>query len=377
MSHGDSIKKLPPQFDLLAITTNNVPAAICNKKGNCFALQFHPEVTHTESGTQILQNFIFKICSCSAQWNISSISKALVSELKHTIGTDKVLLGISGGVDSAVSALLLHKAIGKQLHCMFIDTGLLRKYEANFIVSQLSALNIQIHHVNAQNAFLKPLQGVTEPNKKRKIIGNIFIRTFKKESKKWHRRITWLAQGTIYSDVIESAGNHSTAHIIKPHHNLRFRLIEPIRDLFKDEVRTLGRELGLLPSIIQQHPFPGPGLAIRIIGKITPLYLRILREADTIFIEELKKENLYHTVDQAFAVFLPLQSVGVTGDQRRYAYTIALRAVQTKDYMTAQWAPLEYPFLQTVSRRITNEIPEVTRVVYDISSKPPATIEWE
>ena len=385
MSHGDKVSSLPKGFKKIASSKNSPIAAFENKVLNKYGLQFHPEVTHTDKGELILKTFTKDICGCQGNWKPENIVEKLIEDIKKQVGGKKVLLGISGGVDSSVVAALLSKAIGKNLECIFVDNGLLRKDEAKQVLKDLSkALKIKIHFSNSENYFLKNLKGETDPEKKRKIIGNNFIDIFLKEAKKI-KNISFLAQGTIYPDVIESSGiKGGKAHVIKSHHNvgglpdyLDLPLVEPLNSLFKDEVRKIGTTLGLPKLLIGRHPFPGPGLAVRMLGEISKAKLDILREADHIFIEELRAANLYDKVSQAFAVFLPIKSVGVVGDARRYEYVIALRAAETIDFMTARASQLNHNFLNKVSDRIINEIPKVSRVVYDISSKPPATIEWE
>ena len=385
MSHGVEVCGIPPNFDLIASSDNCEIVAIENKEKNFYGLQFHPEVTHTKGGKEILENFVINICNCSKEWTIKNIAKNLIDSLKTSIGTNKVLLGLSGGVDSSVVAALLNKAIGEKLTCIFVDNGLLRLNEGDQVMHTFTEnMGVKVIRVNAEKKFFSNLRAVTDPEIKRKIIGRCFIEVFEVEAKKL-RNIKFLAQGTIYPDVIESAGTDTKkAKVIKSHHNvgglpkeMKFDLVEPLRELFKDEVRLLGLELGLPKEMLYRHPFPGPGLGVRILGEVKHKYAEILRLADNIFIEELVKDKLYDKVDQAFAVFLPIKSVGVTGDERRYDYVLALRAVETIDFMTAQWAKLPYKFLEKVSNRIINEIDSVSRVVYDISGKPPATIEWE
>jgi GMP synthase (glutamine-hydrolysing) len=350
-----------------------------------YGLQFHPEVTHTLQGLRILERFVRKICGCDALWNAASIIEDAIARVREAVGGDQVLLGLSGGVDSSVVAALLHKAIGDQLTCVFVDNGLLRLDEGEQVMATFQKnMGVKVIRANAQQQFFAKLRGVSDPEQKRKIIGNTFIEVFDQEAEKL-TNVRWLAQGTIYPDVIESAGSKTgKAHVIKSHHNvgglpedMTLQLLEPLRELFKDEVRRIGLELGLPYDMVYRHPFPGPGLGVRVLGEVKEEYCEILRRADAIFIEELHKAHYYHKVSQAFAVFLPVKSVGVVGDARRYAYVITLRAVETIDFMTARWARLPYELLETVSSRIINEIREVSRVSYDISSKPPATIEWE
>ena len=385
MSHGDAVTTLPDGFEVIGSTDNAPFAAMANFEKQFYGLQFHPEVTHTRQGKRILEHFVLDICGCEATWTSKSIIEENIDAVRKQVGNDHVLVGLSGGVDSAVVAALLHKAIGDQLTCVFVDTGLLRLNEGDEVMRVFAQhLGVKVIRVNAQERFLKKLEGITEPEEKRKIVGETFIRLFEEEAKKL-KNTKWLGQGTIYPDVIESAKAKSgKAHVIKSHHNvgglpddMSFELIEPLRELFKDEVRKLGVELGLPTELVYRHPFPGPGLALRLLGEIKETYLDILRRADAIFIEELRRNKHYDEVSQAFAVFLPIKSVGVKGDARCYEYVIALRSVTTVDFMTAHWSELPYNFLSHVSNRIINELPEVSRVVYDISGKPPATIEWE
>jgi GMP synthase (glutamine-hydrolysing) len=385
MSHGDKVTSLPPGFEVIAATTNAPYAAMAHFEKQYYALQFHPEVTHTPQGKRMLQHFVLNICGCKPTWTTQNILQETIVELKQKIGKDQVLVALSGGVDSAVVAALLHQAVGNQLTCLFVDTGLLRKNEGDEVMRVFAQhLGVKVIRINAEQRFLEKLAGVTEPEQKRKIIGHEFIKIFEEEAEKL-KGIRWLGQGTIYPDVIESAkAKFGKAHVIKTHHNvgglpedLSFELVEPLRELFKDEVRKLGVELGLPAHLVYRHPFPGPGLALRVIGEIKKEYLEILREADAIFLEELRAHEFYDKVSQAFAVFLPVKSVGVTGDQRSYEYVIALRAVDTTDFMTANWSHLPYDLLAHASHRIVNEVKHVSRVVYDISGKPPATIEWE
>ena len=384
MSHGIEVSKVPDGFDLIASSSNCAIAAIENSEKNFFGLQFHPEVTHTAKGKEILERFV-DICDCRKDWTVKNIIKNTISNLKNTLGDKKVLLGLSGGVDSSVVAALLHKAVGDQLTCIFVDNGLLRLNEGDQVMETFSKnMGVKVIRANAQEKFYSALSGESDPEIKRKVIGRCFIEVFDDEAKKL-KDINFLAQGTIYPDVIESAGSKTgKAKVIKSHHNvgglpedLNFELVEPLRELFKDEVREIGVELGIPYEMLFRHPFPGPGLGVRILGHVKKEYADILRLADNIFMEELYKSDLYHQVNQAFAVFLPVKSVGVTGDERRYDFVISLRAVETIDFMTARWARLPYDFLDMVSNRIINEISRVSRVVYDISGKPPATIEWE
>ena len=384
MSHGIEVSKAPGGFRSIASSENCAIAAIENGEKNFFGLQFHPEVTHTAKGKEILERFV-DICNCQKKWTVKNIVKNTISKLKDTLGDKKVLLGLSGGVDSSVVAALLHRAVGDQLTCIFVDNGLLRLNEGDQVMETFSRnMGVKVIRANAQEKFYSALSEESDPEIKRKIIGRCFIEVFDDEAKKL-KDINFLAQGTIYPDVIESAGSKTgKAKVIKSHHNvgglpedLNFELVEPLRELFKDEVREIGVELGIPYEMLFRHPFPGPGLGVRILGHVKKEYADILRLADNIFMEELYKADLYHQVNQAFAVFLPVKSVGVTGDERRYDFVISLRAVETIDFMTARWARLPYDFLDTVSNRIINEISRVSRVVYDISGKPPATIEWE
>jgi len=387
MSHGDKVARLPTGFRLLAQTDNAPIAAMMNEARNIYALQFHPEVTHSEGGSELYQAFARDICGCEPLWTAQNIAHEAIQTMRTQVGDDKVLLGLSGGVDSSVVAALLARAIGDQLTCVFVDNGLLRKnereqVEAAFAPSNHLDLNLVV--VDAAQEFLGALAGEDDPEAKRKVIGNKFIEVFDRESAKLSG-VQWLAQGTIYPDVIESAASkYGKAHVIKSHHNvgglperMKLKLLEPLRELFKDEVREVGVALGLPRELVYRHPFPGPGLGVRILGEVRERYAQVLREADAIFIEELRNAGLYDSVSQAFAVYLPVKSVGVVGDARRYEHVIALRAVVTTDFMTATWAELPYALIGKVSNRIINEIEAVSRVVYDVSSKPPATIEWE
>jgi GMP synthase (glutamine-hydrolysing) len=385
MSHGDRVDALPPGFVATA-STGTIPfAAMSDERRRFYGVQFHPEVTHTTQGGRLLERFVREICSAEALWSTGNILADAIERVRAQVGTGKVLLGLSGGVDSSVVAALLQRAIGAQLTCVFVDHGLLRLGEAEQVMSTFAQhLGVHVIRVDAGARFLAALAGVTDPEAKRKIIGRTFIDVFDEEAHRL-RGVRFLAQGTIYPDVIESAGTHTgKAHVIKSHHNvgglperMHLELIEPLRELFKDEVRRLGIELGLPREMVHRHPFPGPGLGVRILGEVRKEYAELLRRADAIFIEELRRHDLYERVSQAFAVFLPVRSVGVMGDGRRYDYVIALRAVETVDFMTAHWARLPYEFLEHVSRRIVNEVAGISRVVYDISGKPPATIEWE
>lgn len=385
MSHGDKVTQLPPGFKCIAKTDSAPFAAMANEALGLYGLQFHPEVTHTHQGLEILKRFVIDISGCSATWNSANIIEDLVADIQNIVGTDQVMLGLSGGVDSSVVAALLHRAIGDQLTCVFVDNGLLRLHEGDQVMQTFKeSMGVKVIRADAENRFLDALQGEDDPEKKRKIIGRTFIEVFEKEAEKLSD-VKWLAQGTIYPDVIESAATqHGKAHVIKSHHNvgglpehMALSLLEPLRELFKDEVRKLGVELGLAHDMVYRHPFPGPGLGVRILGEIKKSYADVLRQADAIFIDELRKADLYQKVSQAFVVFLPVKSVGVVGDARQYEYVVSLRAVETIDFMTARWAHLPYDFLETVSNRIINEVAGISRVTYDISSKPPATIEWE
>ena len=385
MSHGDKVVSMPEGFSLMASTPSCPIAGMVHEEKRFYGIQFHPEVTHTLQGEAIFKRFALEICGCEPLWTAAAIIEDQIARVKAQVGDSHVLLGLSGGVDSSVVAALLHKAIGDQLTCVFVDNGLLRKNEGEMVMEMFAKnMGVKVIRANAQEKFLNGLVGVSDPEAKRKVIGNTFIEIFDAESHKIEN-VNFLAQGTIYPDVIESAASKTgKAHVIKSHHNvgglpddMALELVEPLRELFKDEVRKIGVELGLPYDMVYRHPFPGPGLGVRILGEVKKEYADILREADAIFIEELHNSGWYHKTSQAFAVFLPIKSVGVVGDARRYEWVIALRAVETIDFMTARWAHLPYELLEKVSNRIINEITEVSRVTYDVSSKPPATIEWE
>ena len=385
MSHGDKVVAMPDGFELMASTPSCPIAGMSNEAKKLYGIQFHPEVTHTLQGERMMQHFALEICQCEPLWTAAAIIDDQVARVREQVGDSHVLLGLSGGVDSSVVAALLHKAIGDQLTCVFVDNGLLRKNEGDTVMEMFAKnMGVKVIRANAQDKFLNGLKGVSDPEKKRKVIGNTFIEVFDEESNKIEN-VKFLAQGTIYPDVIESAASKTgKAHVIKSHHNvgglpddMALELVEPLRELFKDEVRKIGVELGLPYDMVYRHPFPGPGLGVRILGEVKKEYADILREADAIFLEELHNFGWYQKTSQAFAVFLPVKSVGVVGDGRRYEWVIALRAVETIDFMTARWAHLPYDFLGKVSNRIINEVDGISRVVYDISGKPPATIEWE
>ena len=385
MSHGDKVTTLPPGFKVIASNAATPIAGMADEGRKLYGVQFHPEVTHTLQGHAIFERFLHVVCGLGADWNMPDYLEEAVARIRSQVGVEEVILGLSGGVDSAVAAALIHRAIGDQLTCVFVDTGLLRLNEAEQVMQTFASnLGVKVVHVDAAPQFMSALKGVADPEQKRKIIGREFVEVFQREAAKVSHA-SWLAQGTIYPDVIESAGGQTKkATTIKSHHNvgglpetLRLKLLEPLRELFKDEVRELGLALGLPHDIVYRHPFPGPGLAVRILGEINPEYAELLRRADAVFIEELRAAGWYDKTSQAFAVFLPVRSVGVMGDGRTYEYVVALRAVQTEDFMTAHWAELPYTLLSKVSNRIINEVRGINRVVYDVSGKPPATIEWE
>ncbi|NOT17737.1 MAG: glutamine-hydrolyzing GMP synthase [Sulfuriferula sp.] len=385
MSHGDKVTVLPEGFKIIASNAATAIAGMADEARHFYALQFHPEVTHSKQGKAIISRFVHEICGATADWTMPNYVDVAIARVREQVGNDEVILGLSGGVDSSVVAALLHKAIGTQLTCVFVDNGLLRLNEAEQVMSTFAQnLGVKVIHVDASATFMKHLAGVTDPEQKRKVIGREFVEVFQQESAKLPNA-KWLAQGTIYPDVIESAGAKTKkAHAIKSHHNvgglpdtLHLQLLEPLRELFKDEVRELGVALGLPHEMVYRHPFPGPGLGVRILGEVKAEFADLLRRADAIFIEELRASGWYEKTSQAFAVFLPVKSVGVMGDGRTYEYVVALRAIQTQDFMTAHWAELPYSLLGKVSNRIINEVRGINRVVYDISGKPPATIEWE
>ena len=382
MSHFDEVETVPEGFEISG--KSDVIAAMANEQKNIFTLQFHPEVSHTEEGAKMLENFVFNICKAEKNWKLTNYIERTINEIREKVGNQKVILGLSGGVDSSVAAVLIHKAIGDQLTCIFVDTGLLRKDEGKKVMENYGEhFNMNIKMVDASERFLSKIAGVSDPEQKRKLIGNEFVYVFDEESKNFDDA-KFLAQGTIYPDVIESQSVKGPSAVIKSHHNvgglpkeMKLELLEPLRELFKDEVRRVGEELGIPHHLVYRHPFPGPGLGIRILGEVDPEKVKILQEADDIFIEELYKHDLYEKVSQAFVVLLPVKSVGVMGDERTYEYTAAVRSANTIDFMTATWSRLPYDFLEIVSNRIINEVRGINRVVYDISSKPPATIEWE
>ncbi|URL06016.1 glutamine-hydrolyzing GMP synthase [Avibacterium sp. 21-595] len=385
MSHGDKVTQLPPHFQIAGVTPTCPIAAMSDENRHFYGVQFHPEVTHTKSGLALLTNFVVNICGCERNWTPENIIEDAIARIKAQVGNDEVILGLSGGVDSSVTALLLHRAIGKNLHCVFVDNGLLRLNEAEQVMAMFGdKFGLNIIHVNAEDRFLNALKGIDDPEAKRKMIGKVFVDVFDDESKKLSS-VKWLAQGTIYPDVIESAASKTgKAHVIKSHHNvgglpdyMKLGLVEPLRELFKDEVRKIGLALGLPAEMLNRHPFPGPGLGVRVLGEVKKEYCDLLRRADAIFIEELYNSGWYYKVSQAFTVFLPVKSVGVMGDGRKYDWVVSLRAVETIDFMTAHWAHLPYDLLGKISNRIINEVDGISRVVYDVSGKPPATIEWE
>ncbi len=385
MSHGDHVSRVPAGFEVVAETANAPVCAIQDVGRRLYGVQFHPEVNHTPRGELLIDTFVRKICGCTGQWTPGHIIEDAVARIRRQVGSERVILGLSGGVDSSVAAALIHRAIGNQLTCVFVDNGLLRLGEGDQVMATFAEnLGVKVIRVDAEERFLSSLAGVSDPERKRKIIGTLFVEIFEEESLKL-TDARWLAQGTIYPDVIESAGAKTgKAHNIKSHHNvgglpehMKLQLLEPLRELFKDEVRAIGEEMGLPHQMVWRHPFPGPGLGVRILGAVTKEYADILRQADAIYIEELYAAGHYDKISQAFAVFLPVKSVGVMGDGRTYEYVVALRAVETRDFMTAGWYPLPYEDMARISSRIINEVKGVNRVVYDISSKPPATIEWE
>ncbi len=385
MSHGDHVARVPAGFEVVAGTENAPVCAIQDISRNLYGVQFHPEVNHTPRGETLIDTFVRKICGCHGQWTAGQIIEDAIVRIRQQVGSDQVILGLSGGVDSSVAAALIHRAIGDQLTCVFVDNGLLRLGEGDQVMATFAEnMGVKVIRVDAENRFLEGLSGVADPERKRKIIGGLFVDIFEEESNKL-TNAKWLAQGTIYPDVIESAGAKTgKAHNIKSHHNvgglpdyMKLQLLEPLRELFKDEVRAIGEELGLPHAMVWRHPFPGPGLGVRILGEVKKEYADILRQADAIYIEELYRTGHYEKISQAFAVFLPVKSVGVMGDGRTYEYVVALRAVETKDFMTAGWYPMPYAVLAHISSRIINEVKGINRVTYDISSKPPATIEWE
>ena len=384
MSHGDRVVEVPPGFSVIATTASSPIAAMADASRRYYGLQFHPEVTHTSGGAAILKRFVIDIAGCRPLWMARTIVHRAVEQIRRRVGDEHVVLGLSGGVDSAVAAALIHRAIGPQVHCVFVDTGLLRQGEAEQVADTFAGYaSLDLIQVKAQDVFFKSLRGVRDPEEKRKIIGNLFITLFEEEARKLPQ-VKWLAQGTIYPDVIESSREAHTSRVIKSHHNvgglperMQLKLLEPLSMLFKDEVRKLGAELGLPQAILGRHPFPGPGFAVRVVGEVRKKYVELLRVADRIFIEELRRASLYDRVSQAFVVFLPVKSVSVMGDRREYSHVLVLRAVETSDFMTADRSHLPEEFLSHVARRIVNEVAGVSRVCYDVTSKPPATIEWE
>ncbi|OGF51117.1 MAG: glutamine-hydrolyzing GMP synthase [Candidatus Firestonebacteria bacterium GWA2_43_8] len=387
MSHGDQVTKLPPGFEPIAYTMTCPFGAVRNRQKKIFGVQFHPEVVHTQNGKDIIRNFLMKICGCTGDWTMKAYVKDAMDNVKKQVGDKKVICGLSGGVDSSVAAVLIHKAIGDNLHCVFVNNGVLRKNEEDEVLKTFrDGFKLNLHYVDASERFLTKLKGVVNPEEKRKIIGGEFIRVFEEEAKRLEGLggMEFLAQGTLYPDVIESVSTKGPSSVIKSHHNvgglpkdLKFKLIEPLRELFKDEVRVLGKELKIPDEILWRQPFPGPGLAVRILGEVTKENVEILKNADHIITEEIKKAGLYRSIWQSFGVLLPVKTVGVMGDERTYENVIALRAVESQDGMTADWVKLPYEVLNIISNRIVNEVRGVNRVVYDISSKPPSTIEWE
>jgi len=383
MSHGDKLSKIPPGFKILAKTEKSPYAVIENKKRKIFAVQFHPEVIHTRNGKKILKNFAVNICKCQRDWTSESYISKTIKDIKQITDGEKVLCAVSGGVDSTVTAILIHKAIGNKLVPVFVNNGLLRLNEEKRVLEMFKKLNIKVNYINAENGFLKRLKGVVDPEKKRKIIGHYFIEVFENFAKKIGK-FNFLAQGTLYPDLIESVSVKGPSATIKSHHNvgglpakMKLKLIEPLKYLFKDEVREVGKKLGLPDDVVKRQPFPGPGLAVRILGEVTKERLNILKKADNIIVDEIKKAGLYHKIWQTFGVLLPVKTVGVMGDKRTYENVIALRAVHSNDGMTAEWVKLPYDLLNKIASRVINEVKQVNRVVYDISNKPPATIEWE
>ena len=387
MSHGDQVTAIPKGFKTLASTSTCPFAAAYDEKNKIYGIQFHPEVVHTQKGSRILENFVLKIAGAKPTWTMGSYEKVAIAEIREKVGKGRVLCGVSGGVDSTVAAVLIHRAVGKQLDCVFVNNGVLRKNEAEQVVKMFKVLGIPLHYVNAENQFLSLLKGVAEPEKKRKIIGNTFIRVFEQKARELQKKkgaFQFLAQGTLYPDVIESVSVKGPSATIKSHHNvgglpkdMKFKLVEPLRELFKDEVRELGKKLGIPYELLWRQPFPGPGLAVRHIGALSKERLDVLREADAIVQEEIQKAGLYHSIWQSFAVLTPVKSVGVMGDERTYESACVIRAVHSTDGMTADWVKLPYDLLGKMSNRIINEVRGINRVVYDITSKPPGTIEWE